>query len=86
MPECLTFKESSRVGLIHGEQDTSCLSIVRENVCERVNMKNLLVFDSALLLCDYLPELGEGELSSPHLTLAAESVSADELEPIIYTS
>ena len=28
-----------------------------------------------------LPELGEGELSSPHLTLAAETVSADELEP-----
>ena len=28
-----------------------------------------------------LPELGEGELSSPHLALAAETVSADELEP-----
>ena len=28
-----------------------------------------------------LPELGEGELGSPHLTLAAETVSADQLEP-----
>ena len=29
-----------------------------------------------------LPELGESELGSPHLTLAAEAVGADQLEPI----
>lgn len=28
-----------------------------------------------------LPELGEGELGSPHLTLAAQTVSADQLKP-----
>ena len=33
------------------------------------------------IVVNYLPKLGEGELSSPHLTLAAETVSADELEP-----
>ena len=29
----------------------------------------------------YLPELCESELSSPHLPLAAKTVSADKLEP-----
>ncbi len=28
-----------------------------------------------------LPELSEDELSSPHFTLAAKTVNADELEP-----
>ena len=32
--------------------------------------------------CD-LPELGENELSSPHFSLASETVGADELEPIV---
>ena len=31
----------------------------------------------------HLPELGESELSSPDLTLAAKAVSADQLEPAI---
>ena len=31
----------------------------------------------------YLPELGESELGSPDLTLAAEAVSADQLEPTV---
>ena len=29
----------------------------------------------------YLPELGESELGSPDLTLAAKTVGTDELEP-----
>ena len=29
----------------------------------------------------YLPELGESELGSPDLTLAAETVGTDQLEP-----
>ena len=29
----------------------------------------------------HLPELGENELSSPDLTLAAKTVSANEFEP-----
>ena len=35
----------------------------------------------APLLAVNLPELGESELGSPHLALAAEAVGADQLEP-----
>lgn len=45
----------------------------RRDECERADEGWTAIF--------HLPELGESELSSPDLALAAKTVSANELEP-----
>ena len=51
-----------------------------ENWLERVMTTSTIAQSTVMMIC--LPELGESELSSPHFTLAAKTVSADQLQPI----
>ena len=69
-PKKLTFEKTSGVLLVHREEHTGGLSVAHRKESVRAGD------------CGDLPELGEGELGSPHLTLAAETVRADQLEPV----
>ena len=42
---------------------------------------HLVAKDAQLIAFLYLPKLGESELRSPDLTLAAKTVRSDQLEP-----
>ena len=69
--EGVSFKQTLRVLLVHGEKVTVCP--VRSSV-----------FSSLRDVSQHIPSsttnLGEGELNAPHLTLVAETVFADNLQ------